>query len=56
MHLDLTVRVNYSLPDAQAFLAIQDHLLHHILGHIHLQGTPGQSNRNQIERYAWKTF
>lgn len=37
--------MNSELPEAQAFLATQDHLLHRIFGYIHLQGTPRQLDK-----------
>lgn len=46
IHIYLTTPY-FELPGDQAFLVIQDHLLHHTLGYIPLQGTPGQLDRKK---------
>lgn len=52
----LTVWINSELPEVQAFLAIQDHLLHHTLGYIHLQGTPGQLDKKEDKKLCCRTL
>lgn len=46
IHIYLTTPY-VELPGDQAFLVIQDHLLHHTLGYIPLQGSPGQLDKKK---------